>query len=102
MLLDRQGVGIGGRGRVYLRRVRWWGGSGSAARVDRQETRSASRDPRPRRPNLWMQLGHDKVAAAHFLRGNGSARAGELVARALAWSGYAARVDWREARSKER
>jgi hypothetical protein len=43
-------------------------GSGFAARVDRREARSASRDPRPRRPNLWMQLGHDKVAVADFWR----------------------------------
>ena len=91
MARDWQGVGTDRRGRVDLRRVRWWGVDGYAARVDRREARSASRDPRPRRPNLWMQLGHDKVAAADFWRSRGIGSAWEWIGEGLAVIGYVAR-----------
>ena len=63
-------AGLAGRGNGLARAggfaARAMVGSGYVARVDRREARSASRDPRPCRPNLGMQLGHDKVAAADF------------------------------------
>ena len=56
-----------------------------------REARSASRDPRLQRPNLWMQLGHDKVAAADFWRSRGIGSAWEWIGEGLAVIGYVAR-----------